>query len=42
MADIGNRTIIRLSKCYLSDAEKQAVLGVLDREYLGMGDEVRT
>jgi dTDP-4-amino-4,6-dideoxygalactose transaminase len=31
---------IRLSKSCLSDAEKQAVLGVLDREFLGMGTEV--
>jgi dTDP-4-amino-4,6-dideoxygalactose transaminase len=33
--------MIRLSKSCLSDAEKQAVLGVLDREFLGMGAEVR-
>jgi dTDP-4-amino-4,6-dideoxygalactose transaminase len=32
---------IRLSKSCLSPAEKQAVMGVLDREYLGMGDDVR-
>jgi len=31
----------RLSKSCLDDADKQAVLGVLDREHLGMGDEVR-
>lgn len=31
---------IKLSKSCLGDAEKQAVLGVLDREYLGMGKEV--
>jgi dTDP-4-amino-4,6-dideoxygalactose transaminase len=32
--------LIKLSKSCLGDAEKQAVLGVLDREYLGMGKEV--
>ena len=33
--------LIRLSKTCLGDAEKQAVMGVLDREYLGMGAEVQ-
>ena len=33
--------IIRLSKSCLGDAEKNAVMGVLDREYLGMGAEVQ-
>ena len=33
--------IIRLSKSCLSAAEKQAVMGVLDREFLGMGVEVQ-
>jgi len=32
--------MIRLSKSVLSEAEKKAVLGVLDREFLGMGREV--
>ena len=32
--------MIRLSKSIIGEAEKQAVLGVLDREYLGMGSEV--
>lgn len=32
---------VRLSKSYLSEAEKIAVMGVLDREYLGMGQEVQ-
>ena len=41
MADLANKTLIRLSKSCLSDAEKQAVMGVLDREYLGMGAEVQ-
>ena len=41
MEDIDNRSLIRLSKSSLSDLEKQAVLGVLDQEYLGMGKEVR-
>ncbi|XDZ70415.1 DegT/DnrJ/EryC1/StrS family aminotransferase [Alphaproteobacteria bacterium LSUCC0744] len=33
--------LIRLSKSCIGDAEKQAVMGVLDREYLGMGTEVQ-
>ena len=33
--------LIRLSKSCIGDAEKQAVMGVLDREYLGMGAEVQ-
>ena len=33
--------LIRLSKSCLSDAEKKAVIGVLDREFLGMGLEVK-
>ncbi len=33
--------LIRLSKSCLGDAEKQAVMGVLDRGFLGMGAEVR-
>jgi len=33
--------VIRLSKSCLSDAEKNAVMDVLDREYLGMGVEVQ-
>lgn len=33
--------VIRLSKSCIGDAEKAAVLGVLDREYLGMGAEVQ-
>jgi len=33
--------LIRLSKSCLSTAEKQAVMGVLDREFLGMGVEVQ-
>jgi dTDP-4-amino-4,6-dideoxygalactose transaminase len=32
---------IRLSKSCVSAAEKRAVMGVLDREYLGMGAEVQ-
>jgi len=32
--------LIRLSKSSISDLEKDAVLGVLDREFLGMGAEV--
>lgn len=33
--------LIRLSKSCLSAAEKSAVMGVLDREFLGMGAEVQ-
>lgn len=33
--------MIRLSKSVVSSREKEAVLNVLDREYLGMGEEVR-
>ena len=33
--------LIRVSKSCLSSAEKKAVMGVLDREYLGMGAEVQ-
>jgi len=33
--------MIRLSKSCIGEAEKQAVCGVLDREYLGMGTEVQ-
>lgn len=33
--------LIRLSKSCLSSAEKGAVMGVLDREFLGMGAEVQ-
>jgi dTDP-4-amino-4,6-dideoxygalactose transaminase len=36
-----NQKIIRLSKSCISDAEKAAVQGVLNREYLGMGAEVQ-
>jgi len=41
MSQSQQRTIIRLSKSCLGEDEKQAVLGVLDREYLGMGAEVQ-
>ncbi len=34
------KALIRLSKSCLGQAEKRAVMGVLDREYLGMGAEV--
>jgi len=33
--------VIRLSKSVIGDAEKKAVMGVLDREFLGMGKEVQ-
>ncbi|NOY72914.1 MAG: DegT/DnrJ/EryC1/StrS family aminotransferase [Gammaproteobacteria bacterium] len=41
MASIDAKRLIRLSKSCLTTAEKQAVMGVLDREYLGMGEEVQ-
>jgi len=41
MEEIIPKKMIRLSKSCLGNAEKQAVMGVLDREYLGMGSEVQ-
>lgn len=41
MEVIRHEKLIRLSKSCLGDDEKQAVMGVLDREYLGMGAEVQ-
>lgn len=41
MAGIKQDRLIRLSKSCLGDAEKLAVMGVLDREFLGMGAEVQ-
>ncbi len=41
MAKIETNNIIRLSNSCIGDAEKQAVMGVLDRENLGMGFEVQ-
>jgi dTDP-4-amino-4,6-dideoxygalactose transaminase len=41
MESIEENKVIRLSKTCLSDAEKKAVIGVLDREFLGMGAEVQ-
>jgi len=35
------KKLIRLSKSVIGEAEKNAVLGVLDREFLGMGKEVQ-
>ena len=40
MENIRPDKLIRLSKSCLGDAEKQAVMKVLDHEYLGMGAEV--
>ncbi len=41
MESLKSRNLIRLSKSTIGDAEKKAVAGVLDREYLGMGAEVQ-
>lgn len=41
VADMKPGKLIRLSKSCLGDEEKLAVMGVLDREYLGMGAEVQ-
>lgn len=41
MADVKPEKLIRLSKSCVSEAEKAAVRGVLDREFLGMGTEVQ-
>jgi dTDP-4-amino-4,6-dideoxygalactose transaminase len=41
MTQSKSKKLIRLSKSCLSSTEKQAVMGVLDREFLGMGNEVQ-
>jgi dTDP-4-amino-4,6-dideoxygalactose transaminase len=41
MAGMKVEKLIRLSKSCIGDAEKRAVMGVLDREFLGMGAEVQ-
>lgn len=41
MESLGVSKLIRLSKSCLSAAEKQAVMAVLDKEFLGMGAEVQ-
>lgn len=41
MESLGVNKLIRLSKSCLSPAEKQAVMAVLDKEFLGMGAEVQ-
>ena len=41
MAGLKPARLIRLSKSCLGEAEKQAVMAVLSREYLGMGAEVQ-
>ncbi len=41
MESVRGTKLIRLSKSCIGDAEKSAVMHVLDHEYLGMGDEVQ-
>lgn len=41
MESVKPEKMIRLSKSCIGEAEKLAVMGVLDREYLGMGAEVQ-
>ncbi len=41
MESMKSKQMIRLSKSCIGDAEKLAVMGVLDREFLGMGAEVQ-
>ena len=41
MAGIKEHQLIRLSKSFIGDSEKKAVMGVLNRQYLGMGEEVK-
>ena len=41
MAGIETKRLIRLSKSCIGDAEKQAVMDVLDHEYLGMGVKIQ-
>jgi len=38
---IKEHQLIRLSKSFIGDSEKKAVMGVLNRQYLGMGEEVK-
>ena len=38
--ETNHKKLIRLSKSCIGEAEKQAVLRVLDHEFLGMGDNV--
>lgn len=40
LENLKSEQIIRLSKSCLTDTEKNSVMGVMDREYLGMGVEV--
>jgi dTDP-4-amino-4,6-dideoxygalactose transaminase len=41
LEEVNPKQIIRLSKSCIGEAEKLAVMGVLDREFLGMGAEVQ-
>lgn len=41
MGDLTKNNLIRLSKSCIGDAEKLAVQRVLDKEFLGMGEQVR-
>jgi dTDP-4-amino-4,6-dideoxygalactose transaminase len=41
MDKVKQQRVIRLSKSCIGEEEKRAVMGVLDREYLGMGAEVK-
>lgn len=38
--DVNSTKLIRLSKSYIGEAEKHAVMGVLERDFLGMGSDV--
>jgi dTDP-4-amino-4,6-dideoxygalactose transaminase len=41
LGDLTKNKLIRLSKSCIGDAEKHAVMRVLDKEFLGMGEQVR-
>ena len=41
LGDLNKNKLIRLSKSCIGDAEKHAVMRVLDKEFLGMGEQVR-
>jgi dTDP-4-amino-4,6-dideoxygalactose transaminase len=41
MESVKSEKLIRLSKSFLGEREKLAVMGVLDRDFLGMGSEVQ-
>ena len=41
MEGVKAEKLLRLSKSFLGQKEKLAVMGVIDRDFLGMGSEVQ-